>query len=237
MKRQMTALCAGLLLLPTNALAQDVGMGEVVVTASRIDQNDYSNDMPAVGLRRSADFLIQEVRVSGDARNEVQRRTEIYSMIEKALNLAKKHGVQLAFGDFVVEPLTLANYTNLTLTDDRAREDSEFTAFLVKFPLANGTTSQDAEKRIASFIDDVPEVGRAQMDKDGDVTFSVVAPDSYRDLIAAKIAEDANKMAEKMGEGYAVQVEGLNMPVQWTRSGLSEVFLFIPYKLVIVPKP
>ena len=44
-------------------------------------------------------------------------------------------------------------------------------------------------------------------------------------------------MAARMGEGYAVKVEGLNMPVQWARSGASEVMLYIPYKLVVVPKP
>jgi hypothetical protein len=75
------------------------------------------------------------------------------------------------------------------------------------------------------------------MDKNGEVTFSVVAPDSYRDAIASLIAADAKRMADKMGDGYAVNVEGLNMPVQWSRSVLTEVFLYIPYKLVVVPKP
>jgi len=32
--------------------------------------------------------------------------------------------------------------------------------------------------------------------------------------IADKVADDARAMAARMGEGYAVKVEGLNMPVQ-----------------------
>lgn len=40
-----------------------------------------------------------------------------------------------------------------------------------------------------------------------------------------------------MGPGYAVSIEGLNMPVLWTRAGPSEVLLYIPYKLIILPKP
>jgi hypothetical protein len=51
------------------------------------------------------------------------------------------------------------------------------------------------------------------------------------------IAVDARAVAAKVGDGYAVQIDGLNRPVEWSRSGLSEVLLYIPYKLTIVPKP
>jgi hypothetical protein len=235
MKWQILALC--LAAAPVATWAQDVGSGEVIVTGSRIQQDGYARDMPAVGLRRTADFLIQEVTVRGDSRDAAQRRDEIYAMIANALRLADKQGVQLAFGDFVVQPLTIANYKNLTLIADPRRPDTQSTTFLVKTSLSNGQAANAAEKRIADFIEAVPEVGRAQMDKNGEVTFSVVAPDSYRDAIASLIAADAKRMADKMGDGYAVNVEGLNMPVQWSRSGLTEVFLYIPYKLVVVPKP
>jgi len=43
-------------------------------------------------------------------------------------------------------------------------------------------------------------------------------------------------LAQTVGEGYAVEIEGLNMPVQWTRAGASDVLLYIPYKLTVVPK-
>ncbi|MBO9602673.1 MAG: TonB-dependent receptor [Novosphingobium sp.] len=235
MKRLMIAGAA--LLLTAPASAQDLGGAEIIVTGQRGEQDDYSKDMPSVGLRRTADFLIQEVKVSGDTRDDKQRSQEIHAMIEQALRLADKHGVELAFGDFVVQPLTLTNYKDLTLTDDRSRPDSQFVTFLVKAPLGDKQSASEAEKRIAGFISAVPEVGRAQMDKQDDVSFSVVAPDAYRDAIASKITEDARQMAAKLGDGYAVQIEGLNMPVQWSRSGLSEVFLYIPYKLTILPKP
>ena len=68
------------------------------------------------------------------------------------------------------------------------------------------------------------------------MTLSVVAPDKYRGAIADIISADAKAMAARLGDGYAVEIEGLNRPVEWARSGLSEVLLYIPYKLVIVPK-
>jgi hypothetical protein len=55
--------------------------------------------------------------------------------------------------------------------------------------------------------------------------------------IADKVMEDARALSGKMGAEYAVTIEGLNMPVLWTRAGPSEVMLYVPYKLVIVPRP
>jgi hypothetical protein len=44
-------------------------------------------------------------------------------------------------------------------------------------------------------------------------------------------------MAAKFGPNYAVEVRGLNRPVEWSRASLTEVFLYIPYELVIRPRP
>ena len=93
-----------------------------------------------------------------------------------------------------------------------------------------------AEAKIAAFVKAVKPVGRALMETSDDLTFSVVAPDQYRGAIADIIAADAKAMAAKLGDGYGVEIEGLNRPVEWARSGLSEVLLYIPYKLVIVPR-
>jgi hypothetical protein len=228
--------CAVSAALAVPASAQDLQNAEVVVTGSRVDQEDYSRDMPAVGLRRTADFLVQQVTIRGDTRDQKQRRQEIHEMLARAIALASKHGVELAFGDYILTPLTAATVDDLVIKND-TRPDSERVDFLVKAPLAGKESGTAAEQRISDYVEAVPEVGRAQMDEAGDATLSVVGPDSYRGQIADKVAEDARAMAARMGEGYAVKVEGLNMPVQWARSGASEVMLYIPYKLVVVPKP
>jgi hypothetical protein len=228
--------CAVSAALAVPASAQDLQNAEVVVTGSRVDQEDYSRDMPAVGLRRTADFLVQQVTIRGDTRDQKQRRQEIHEMLARAIALASKHGVELAFGDYILTPLTAATVDDLVIKND-TRPDSERVDFLVKAPLAGKESGTAAEQRISDYVEAVPEVGRAQMDESGDASLSVVGPDSYRGQIADKVAEDARAMAARMGEGYAVKVEGLNMPVQWARSGASEVMLYIPYKLVVVPKP
>ena len=157
-------------------------------------------------------------------------------MLNAAVRLAASHGVELAFGDYVLTELTPANVGELTIGPDN-RPDSEQVSFLVKARLGEGQSASQAQQRIAAFIEAVPENGRAQMDESGDATLSVVGPDSYRDQITTAIAEDATRQAAKLGEGYAVEIQGINKPVQWARAGLSEVQLYIPYSLKIVPRP
>lgn len=215
-------------------MAQDLERQEIVVTGSRLEQDDYSNAQPAVGLRRKADFLVQQVTIRGDTRDPKQREAEIRAMLRKAIEAGAKSGIELAQGDYVITRLTLDNASELELKDDR-RPDSQRIDFLVKAPLA-GRTVEQAQAAIAAFIDAVPEVGRAQMDEAGDATLSVIGPDSYRQAIIAAVAEDAKKQAAALGEGYAVELTGLNMPVQWARSGPGEVLLFIPYELKVRPR-
>lgn len=216
--------------------AQDLNSQEVVVTANRIEQDDYSREMPAVGLRRPADFLVQRVVVRGDTRDQAQRRREIRTMLTDAVRRAAQAGVELAYGDYILTPLTAANVEDVELSSDN-RPDSERAVFLVKAKLAGTQSGQAAEAQIKRYIDSVPEVGRAQLDEWDDSTLSIVGPDSYRPQIAEEISRDAATMAGKIGANYVVEIEGLNMPVQWSKSGPGEVMLYIPYSMRIVPKP
>ena len=216
--------------------AQDLQSQEIIVTGTRAEQDGYQRDMPAVGLRRTADFLVREVIIRGDTRDPKQRALEIRQMLERAVQMAAKSGVQLAYGDYILTPLTLANLDQIVLSNDN-RPDSQKIDFLVKAPLGGTGSGTTAEKRIADYIEAVPEVGRAQMDMAGDSSLSVVGPDQYRGQIADKVMDDARALSAKMGPGYAVSIEGLNMPVMWTRAGAAEVLLYVPYKLIIIPKP
>lgn len=222
-------------ILAGHAFAQDLASQEIIVTGSRIEQDGYSRDMPAVGLRKTADYLVQEVTIRGDTRDPKQRTIEIRQMLQKAVQIAAQRGVQLAYGDYILTPLTLQNLDEIALKAD-TRPDSQRVDFLVKAALGKESGSA-AEKRIEDYVEAVPEVGRAQMDESGDSSLSIVGPDQYRLQIADKVMEDARALSGKMGNGYAVTVEGLNMPVLWTRAGPSDVMLYIPYKLVIVPSP
>ena len=229
-------LMAVALAMPLPASAQDSGLSEVIVTAQRRQEDGYSAEMPAIGIRRTADFAIEEVTITGDSRDPDQRREEIYGMVAAALAAAPAAGVRLAYGDDRVEALTSQNVHELTLVKDNNRPDTQHVSFLVKVPLAQGNDAQIAERRITAFIKAVKPVGRALMEASGDLTLSVVAPDQYRGAIADAIAADAKAMAARLGDGYGVQIDGLNRPVEWARSGVSEVLLYIPYRLSVLPR-
>ncbi len=233
MRKLLLAALAAALCPPL--AAQDLESAEIMVTGSRIEQDDYSDRMPSVGLRMNADFLVQQVAIRGDTRDPVEREREIRAMLARAVEMAARNGVELAFGDYILTRLTRENIDDLELANDY-RPDSQRINFLVKAPLGERPVAQ-AQAAIDSFVDAVPEVGRAQMDTLGDPTLSVVGPDSHRGAIIAKVAEDARRTAATVGDGYAVELTGLNMPVQWARSGPGEVLLYIPYELVIVPRP
>jgi len=215
---------------------EDIGSEEIVVTGARRSVDDYDERVPAVGLKRVADFAIRPVWVTGDTRESDARHEEMYQTIRRAIELAGSHGVQLAYGDMIVESLTLANYKDLTFSNG-GRPDTNQVRLLIKTSLSGSADAREATARIDRFLKALKPVGRALVEGRDDLTLSIVAPDQYRAEIGAIVAKDAAAMAGKFGPEYAVEVRGLNRPVEWARAGLTEVLLYIPYELVIVPKP
>lgn len=229
-------LFACLTLLPTPALAQDFSQAEVVVTGTRRETDGFDESRPVVGLRRAADFAILDVTVAGDTRDAEKRRSEILAMVKSAIELAPKFGVDLATGNEVVEPLTLANYRDLGFSNDN-RPDTDRTSFLAKVRIGNGVDGATARDRINRFVKAVPAVGRAEIRGSGsDLTLSLVGPDKFRGEILDIIAADAKAVSGRLGPDYGVEIKGLDRPVEWARAGLTEVFLYVPYNMVVRPK-
>ena len=223
-----------LILLPAPAVAQDPGMNEIIVTGSRINRDEGGGGRPAVGLRRTADFAVMYVTIAGDTREMEPRREEILTMVRSAIELAQRSGVELATGDFIVEPLILANYRNLPMSND-GRPDTDRVTFLVKTRLSADTDAASAVERIDRFVRAVPATGRAEIRRIGELTLSVVAPDQYRERILELVATDSQATAARFGSNYAVEARGLDRPVEWMRASLTDVFLYVPYNIVVRP--
>jgi hypothetical protein len=234
-----TSFCLALLLatsppaLAQDANSQDYSSNEVVVSANRRQFGNYEQ-IPLVGLRRTADFAVQYASIAGDTRDTPKRREEIFAMVRSAILLAGQHGVDLATGQVIVEPLTLENYRNLPLMND-GRPDSDRVSFIVKTRLAEAGDAKAALERIEAFIKSVPPVGRAEMRMDGGLTLSVVGPNKYRGQIIDLISADAKATGARLGPDYAVEARGLDRPVEWSRATLTEVFLYVPYNYTVVP--
>ena len=237
MRKVLNLLLVGTVLItPVPVMAQAAGGAEeVIVTASRREQDGYDDKIPAVGLRRVADFAVWFVNITGDTRDLQKRHDEIYAMLRNAVELAgTRGGIELGTGDEVVEPLNLGNYRNLSLIN-AGRPDSDRVSFIVKTRLGAGVDSKAALDRVEAFIKAVPVVGRAELTRDNDQTLSVVNPDQYRSAIADLVAADAKAYAAKLGPNYGVEVKGFDRQVEWSRAGLTDVFLYLPYNYVITP--
>lgn len=188
-------------------------------------------------LRRHADFAVQQVVVVSDSLDEKERRREIQAMTRNALGQAGKSGVVLATGELVVEPLTLANYGELDIDAyDDDDTDGQALKFLVKVPLTPGADAKAALASIDKYLKAVPAVGRAQIKPYSELTLSVVNPEQYRGAIIDLVARDTAATSARFGQGYGVEVTGLDRPVQWQRASLTEVQLYLPATSTVRPR-
>jgi hypothetical protein len=104
--------------------------------------------------------------------------------------------------------------------------------------LGSGADGVAARERIQRFLKAVPAVGRAEVQGgDGNLTLSIVGPDKFRNEILDIIAADAKGVTGRLGPDYGVELRGLDRPVEWTQVGLTDVFLYVPYTMVVSPKP
>ncbi len=209
---------------------------EIIVTAARRAADGYNGGIvngvvttqrPIINLKRLADYVVQPVRLTGDTRDVAARKSELSATLRGMIAGAGKAGVELAIGDYVVEPLTVSNLSRLNFVGD-GRPDTSTTIFLVKVKLTPEMSLATASAQIAKFVDSVNRVGRTTLKIEGDPTLSVVNPDQYRGQIADLIAADAAVMKVKFGPDYGVVVTGLDRPVEWARAGPLDVYLYLP---------
>ncbi len=208
-------------------------LGEVVVTANRLNARYAQQDRPVVGLRRQADSAVISVSISSDSRDEADRKREIHAMLLSALERAPTAGIELVTGDFELVPVTRANYQELPLVG-AGRVDTSQVRFMVKTRLAGSVTN--ADKKLGDFVKSVPKSGRGAIDRIGGVTLTIINPDQYRSAIVKLVAENAREQAAMFGADYAVQVSGIDGQVFWSQVSNTDVFLYIPYRFTIVPK-
>ncbi len=213
------------------ATAQD--LGEVIVTANRLNARYAQQDRPVVGLRRQADSAIMQMWFTSDARDEAVRKREIHTMVLAALDRSAAAGVEMVTGNFELIPLTKSNYQDLPFFS-AGRVDTSRTNVMIKTKLAGSLAT--AEQRLISFIKDAPKSGRGVVENGGGLTLTIINPDQYRDTIVKQVAENARSQAAMFGPDYAVQINGVDRHVLWSQVSRTDVFLYVPYSYTIVPK-
>jgi hypothetical protein len=227
----MRRIVAVLLLLVAGPAAAQ--LEEIVVTASRSsDYSDYS-EMPAVTLVRPADFLVQAIQLINDSRSPDLRRTEIRSTIEKLLKrAAESRNFALSYGQGFLLPVSLDD-ESLQIIESERRTDTSTVDIFVKVTLAANDDTRQRILELRRFIEKAELVGRTEIDPRGDVGLSIVGPERYRPQILERIAAENAALVKLMGANCRVRVGGLEHRVQWERTAVAELTLYIPYGVQI----
>lgn len=226
-------MVVGGMLLCGTASAQDSGnaeLEEVIVTGSRV--SGYGT-MPAVTLARTADFLVQNIRLVNDSRAPNLRRQEIVRTIADLMRLAERSSnIELSYGKGFLVPIDLTD-ESLELIEDEDRTDTSYVDIYVKVKF---DPRQDAREQIGTlrkFIEASPNAGRTELEPQGDIGLSIISPERYRYDIIRAIAAETRRLADAAGRSCKVSLGGLEGRVQWQRTSVSELTLFIPYEVKV----
>jgi len=224
------AALAAAVLLGSAAFAQS-GVEEIVVTAMREE-----SPRPGAYLRRTGDFLLLTVYVVNDTREAEGRKREIYETLRGALASARRDGgIELSVieGEVVI-PLRVDSAT-VSLADG-ARPDTSATTIHVKTRIpAKNADGQQLVSKLKDFVAAIKPVGRTQLQPDGSIDISVVGPDQYRGEILQRFAEETRSITAALGPDYRVLARGIDRPVEWSRLGLLDLALYVPYSYELLP--
>ncbi len=216
-----------LIALSMIAFSAKAQVEEIVVTGMR---SDGYGEMPAVTIKKPADFLVQEIRLVNDSRSPDLRKKEILSTIDAMLKRASANKrIALSYGDGFLEPVNL-NDESLQIIEDKRRADTSIIDIFVKTTLAAGDNTKERIAELRKFITDARLTGRTEIEPLGDIGLSIVDPERYRYGILEKIAQENARMIQAMGGKCRIKLAGLEGRVQWERTDIAELTLFIPYR-------
>ena len=213
------------------ASAQDAALEEIVVTGSRVDVDYY--EMPAVTVTKKADFLVQSIRLLNDSRSPNLRKSEIIETIENLIKRSKSmDGMALSYGQGFLEPINLDD-ESLQLLEDRQRVDTNYIDIYAKVELKSDRSSKAQISDLREFISGAKKAGRTEILPLGDIGLSIIGPEQYRYEIIEKIAAENAKVSRAMNADCEITIGGLEGRVQWERTSVSGLTLYIPYGMQV----
>lgn len=213
------------------ASAQETALEEIVVTGARVDVDYY--EMPAVTVTKKADFLVQSIRLLNDSRSPDLRKSEIIETIENLIKRSKSmDGMALSYGQGFLEPINLDD-ESLQLLEDRQRVDTNYINIYAKVALDSDRSSKAQISDLREFISGAKKAGRTEILPLGDIGLSIIGPEQYRYEIIEKIAAENAKVSRAMDADCEITIGGLEGRVQWERTSVSGLTLYIPYGMEV----
>lgn len=231
MKKQTVAMLLALLVASTATVADEPE--ELLVTTLRTEKIT----IPGASLRRPADYLLQQIKVSNDSPDEKVRKDEILQTLRLMENAAARDkGTELALlaDSRTVVPMK-PDIAALKLARGNRVDTSEVTV-CIKVKIIPGTSNAAALfERLKSFPNSIKPAGRTAIDVSGNPELTIINPDQYREQAIKLYAADSRLVTSALGADYRVVTKGIDRQLQWVRDGLINVLIYIPYEYDVIP--
>jgi hypothetical protein len=226
----------------TPAFAQDEA---IVVTGTRLVRQDFeaiqppqpgAMPMPHVTLRKRADSVVADLFVRNDTRDADQRAGEMRQALRGLEARARTGSVTLALIDAtsgVVRPFSMEIAERSI--GNAGQPDSSMVTISLRTNVQAGDSLDAITERINAFVAAAPRPGRTELTT-GAVDLVLNNPEQYHAALVTEIAGEGRTVAGQLGDGYGVNITGLERQVAWRRTGELELTLFLPYTLMAAPR-
>lgn len=208
---------------------------------------------PVIGLKRQADSAVRNIEIVSDSLDAAMRKKEVQSMLLAAIDRAKASGFTLVTGQYELTEVTRANWQDqfpgLAGREDPAadedydyddeepslafEDDGRSATIRLKVKTKLDGSIDNAQAKISGFVKSVPVTGRSLIEQQGGLALTIVNPEQYRDEIYKRIAAGAKHAESFYGQGYGLDVIGLDQALAWSQVSNTEVFLYIPYSFAV----
>lgn len=233
---------AATLFLSASALAQEGPSEEIVVTAARYHDAYQSFVVPNVSQVRRADFAVQDLTITSDTRDATARRQELRQALQSLTRYADRNAaISVALVQEDADETGASRVVNFSVEKAMAslrnagRPDTEQVALAIRTRVTAADNLDAVEERFNAFARAIPKPGRIEIGQ-GNMELTLNNPQQYRAPLITAIAADASRVATALGAGYGARLEGLENPVAWRRAGDLDLRLFVPYRMVILPR-
>ena len=207
------------------------GQDETIVLSPFVVSSDKASTKPPVVLKRRADFLLLEISLVNDTREEERRRDEVYATLRGMVaGVPKNSKIELFTEEFTLS----ASHYQIPIVDVAEKRDTSRVTLYAKVPLTESDDVGTLAETLRTFVRSIHVEGRSEIIS-GDLGLSIKNPEKYRYEVIQAIAADVKKLREAFGESFEITVKGLDGRLRWQRSSVSEVELFLPFSYEVFP--
>lgn len=214
---------------------------QIVVTGSRVRRADLGTQpggqsVPHIHLVRRADNFLVQVTLLSDTREEDLRHEEVRSTLAAMLGAAASNPAitVVMMGDGLVD-LDPDMIEQVAIQEHSRREDVSIVTLYLKTPVRDEDDFDDADNRIAAFVDGLSATGRAEINPSASYSLTLTGgADQYRDDVVRAIASDVRFLRSTFGNDYTITLNtNLHERVRLTQSGPLELSIYLPYSTAI----